>query len=187
MPLLVHIAPGNEANSISRSGIAARRIPGADLPFARVVWAFPVLPSYTLTHSWSREIKRWRTTTLAAITFRVPDDEPVLASHYSRQAQPMTAAQAVGLILAAEDPRGYEIMLSRRIARQEIVRVRPLPKAVGWRYYPDAKNQPAKMCDCPMCLPIGEVKARRFRERVKSRMRASGLPVESDRQEETPA
>jgi hypothetical protein len=81
MPLLVHIAPGNEANSIARSGIAARRIPGGqDLPFAKAVWAFPVLPSYTLTNSWSRELKRWRTTTLAAITFRVPDDESVLAS-----------------------------------------------------------------------------------------------------------
>jgi hypothetical protein len=186
MPLLVHIAPGNEANSIRRGGIAARRIPGADLPFERVVWAFPVLPSYTLTHSWSREMKRWRTTTLSAITFRVPDEEPVLASHYSRQAQPMTAAHAVGLILGAEDPRGYEIMLSRRIGPKEIVRVRPLPKPVGWRYYPEAKNQPAIACDCPMCLPRGEVNARRFRERVKTRMRANGLPVESDRQQETP-
>jgi hypothetical protein len=98
----------------------------------------------------------------------------------------MTAAQAVGLILAAEDPRGYEIMLSRRIARQEIVRVRPLPKAVGWRYYPEAKNTPAKMCDCPMCMPRGEVKASRFRERVKTRMRADGIPVESDAKQETP-
>jgi hypothetical protein len=98
----------------------------------------------------------------------------------------MTAAEAVGLILATEDPRGYEIMLSRRIGPKDIVRVRPLPKAVGWRYYPDAKNQPAKTCDCPMCMPTGEVNARRFRERVKSRMRASGLAVESDTKQETP-
>ena len=135
MPLLVHIAPGNEANSISRNGIAPRRIAGGggrEFPFERVVWAFPVLPSYTLTHSWSREMKRWRATTLAAITFRVPDDEPVLALHYNnrpRRYSTMTAAEAVSIIAGLEDPRGYEIMLSRRIMPKEIVRARPLPKS----------------------------------------------------------
>lgn len=180
MPLLVHIAPGNRANDIGRSGIAARRVPGSDreIPFQRVVWAFPILPSYTLTHSWSREMKRWRATSLAAVTFRVPDDEPVLARHYSSPPRRMTAAEAVGLITSLEDPRGYEIMLSRRIEPREIVRVRPLPKAVGWRYYPDAKGQPAKTCDCPMCLPRGEVKARRFRERVYDRMSDQGRTPE---------
>ena len=48
------------------------------------------------------------------------------------------------------------------------------------------KNTPAKMCDCPMCMPSGEVNARRFRERVKSRMRADGLAVESDMKQEIP-
>ena len=180
MPLLVHIGPGNEANSIGRNGIAPRRVPGGgrEFPFQRVVWAFPVLSSYTLTHSWSRELKRRGTTSLIAVTFRVPDDEPVLARHFARPPQPMTAAAAVGFIAGVADPRGYEIMLSRRIRPQEIVRVRPLPRAVGWRYHPDAKGQPAKLCDCPMCLPSGEVKARRFRERVYDRMRTQGLTPE---------
>ena len=181
MPLLVHIAPGNEANAIARSGIAARRIPGGggrDFPFTKAVWALPVLPSYTLTHSWSREMTRWRTTTLSAVTFRVPDDELVLAHHYNKPLRQMTAAEAAGMISALPDPRGYEIILGRRIERQEIVRVRPLPKAIGWRYSPEAKGRPAIACDCPMCLPRGEVNARRFRERVYDRMRAQGREPE---------
>ena len=183
MPLLVHIAPGNEASSISRNGIAPGRNPGGgkEFPFERVVWAFPVLPSYTLTHSWSREMKRWRTTALVAVTFRVPDDEPVLGLHYThrpRRYRTMTAAEAVGIIASLADPRGYEISLSRRIMPKEILRVRPLPRAIGWRYSPEAKGKPAISCDCPMCLPRGEVGARRFRERVYDRMRAEGREPE---------
>jgi hypothetical protein len=184
MPLLVHIAPANQASRIARNGIAPRRIPGGGagsaLPFDRAVWAFPVLPSYTLTHSWSRELKRTGATSLVAATFRTPDDEPVMARHYMRPPRLMTASEAAGFIASAEDPRGYEIMISRRITPSEILRVRPLPRAVGWRYHPGAKGRPAVMCDCPMCLPRGEVKARRFRERVYDRMRANGWNPTSD-------
>jgi hypothetical protein len=62
MPLLVHITPENNANSLRRYGISPTRLrPDAERypEFDRVVWAFPVLPSTVLTHSWSRELKRW--------------------------------------------------------------------------------------------------------------------------------
>jgi hypothetical protein len=184
MPLLVHIAPANQANAIRRSGLAARRTSKgqamAGFAFERVLWAFPVLPSYTLTYNWARELKRTGATSLVAATFRVPDDEQVMARHYMRPPRLMTASEAAGFIASAEDPRGYEIMMSRRIAPHEILRVRPLPRAVGWRYHPGAKGSPAVMCDCPVCLPSGEVKARRFRERVYDRMRAHGWSLTSD-------
>ena len=87
----------------------------------------------------------------------------------------MTAAEACGLILAAADPRGYEVIVPRRILAKEIVRAQPLPRAIGWRYYPAARGQPMRLCDCPMCLPRGEVKARRYRDRVRERMIGQGL------------
>ncbi|NJM36246.1 MAG: hypothetical protein HC850_17875 [Rhodomicrobium sp.] len=62
MPLLVHITPENKAKAIRRHGIAARRTrPGPeDHPeFDRIVWAFPVLLCYVLTHSWARESNKW--------------------------------------------------------------------------------------------------------------------------------
>jgi hypothetical protein len=164
MPLLVHIAPVSAAKSIRRNGIAPSRLYTRDNSAGRFVWAFPVLPSYTLTHSWSRELKRSGTRTLVAVTFRVGDDEPVLAEHYRNPRQQMTAAEAVARIRDTEDPRGTEIMIPRRIRPSEIVRIRVLPEAVGWRYAPTAKNR--YPCDCPMCLPKGEVNARRYRERI---------------------
>lgn len=176
MPLLVHIAPESEIAVIRRTGIAATRWrpdPDGHPECDRVVWAFPMLASYTLTHGWARELKRWGRQTLAAISFRIPDGETVFARHYSEAPVPMRAAEAAGLIRAAADPRGYEIIVPRRILPREIVRAQLLPRATGWRYWPGAKGNPMRLCDCPACLPRGEVKARRYRERVRERMRAA--------------
>lgn len=173
MPHLVHIAAENEAATIRRNGIRPTRHrpdPQGHPAHDRVVWAFPVLASYTLTHSWSRELKRGGRTSLAAITFRVDDREPVYVRHYQNAPRLVSSAEAVGVIRAQDDPRGYEIMIPRRIAPDEIVRVRALPQAIGWRYWPAAKNQPMRLCDCPMCMPRGEVKASRYRRAVRERM-----------------
>ncbi len=166
MPHLVHIAPLAEARKIRRNGIRARKIRGWIARSERFVWSFPVLPSYTLTHSWMRELKRLGTTSLVAITFKVGDDEPVFARHYHNAPSAMTAAEAVGTIQKQADPRGYEIILPRSITPGEIVRVNALPKGIGWRYWPEAKSANRWPCDCPACAPRGEVKARRYRERI---------------------
>jgi len=168
MSLLVHIAPEPETKKIRRNGIAARRFANFIDGHDRFVWAFPVLPSYTLTHQWSRELKRWKGRTLAAVTFRIPDEETIFARHYLDRPAEMKAAEAAGVIRAADDPRGYEIIVPRRIAADEIVRVSVLPAAIGWRYWPEANNKPLRTCDCPMCIPHGEVNARRYRERVRA-------------------
>ena len=162
MTLLVHITAENLARRIARNGIC---------PVRGFVWAFPLLESYTLTHSWSREMKRSGRTTLSAVSFRVPDDEMVFARHYREQRRAMTAAEAVGYIRGRPDPRGYEIMLKRRVNPNEIVRVRVLPKAIGWRYYPEAKGKSPWTCDCEVCVPRGEVKASRQRVRLAEHIR----------------
>jgi hypothetical protein len=101
--------------------------------------------------------------------------EPVFARHFSALPLPMGAAEASGMIRAALDARGYEIMVPRRILPREILRIQPLGRPMGWRYWPQARGAPMRLCDCPICLPHGEVKARRYRERVRSRMNAMEL------------
>jgi len=164
LALLVHITAENVAKRIARNGIA---------PVHGFVWAFPVIESFALTHAWSRELKRTGRTALVAIDFRVPDREIVFARHYREQQQSMTAAEAVGYIRNRSDPRGYEIMLPRRVLPREIVRVRALPRAFGWRYFPEAKGKAPWMCDCVMCTSRGEVNSRSQRERVAERIRAA--------------
>lgn len=166
MPRLVHIAPLAEARKIRRNGIRARKVSGWIDGYDRFVWAFPVLPSYVLTHSWMRELKRMGTTSLVAVTFKIGDEEPAFVRHYREQPQAMTAAAATGVIHARPDPRGYEIVVPRSIDPREIVRIAVLPRGIGWRYMPEAKSTDRWPCDCPMCVPRGEVNARRYRMRL---------------------
>lgn len=166
MPHLVHIAPEAEGRKIRRNGIRARKLRNWIEGSERFAWAFPVLPSYTLTHSWMRELKRLGPTSLVAITFKIPGAECVFTRHFRAPPVAMSAAEAVGLIRALADPRGHEIVIPRSIAPSEILRVKALPKGIGWRYWPEAKTADRWPCDCMMCAPRGEVKARRYRERI---------------------
>lgn len=173
MPRLVHITAENIAKKIRKNGIsAARFVPSAhEYPrHDRVVWAFPILPSYTLTHSWSREVKRWGRSSLVAVQFRVEDEEEVYVGHYASESVLMTASQAVSLVQGQEDPRGYEIMVPHRIDARDIMRIRSLPRAIGWRYWPTARGEPMKLCECSICMPRGEVKASRYRNRLIARI-----------------
>lgn len=166
MSRFVHITADGDAARIRRNGIRVRRLGWLAEGEKGFAWAFPVLPSYTLTHQWGRELKRWGRHTLAAVTFVIRDDEPVYVRHYREELRRMSADAASGLIAAMPDPRGYEILVPRRIEAREIASVRTLPRAVGWRYSPEMKAAERFACDCPVCAPRGEVNARRYRERI---------------------
>ena len=139
MPRLIHLAPDHAAKRIARSGIRATRL-GYPLAGAsdRAVWAFPILPSHTLTFQWLRELKRrWHSPrTLVAITFKVPDDQVVFVRHYNERPVQMTAAQAVGSIRNHPSPLGYEIIVPRSIPAYEIIKIATPPQKIGWRTAP---------------------------------------------------
>jgi hypothetical protein len=78
MVSLVRIADKNDEASIVKNGIsAAKRKAGR-----RGVFAVPVLPNFTITHQWARELKRRGVRTLICVQFRVPNDELVLVGKY---------------------------------------------------------------------------------------------------------
>ena len=79
--------------------------------------------------------------TIAAVYFRVPDEETVWVGHYKQTHQPMTAAQAGALVATTEEREGYEVIIPRRIKPAEIHRIRNLPQITGWRYYPRAHGK----------------------------------------------
>jgi hypothetical protein len=54
-----------------------------------------VLPSFTLTYQWVRELRRRHSGVLFAVRLRLPDDQPVTVGHYDAQPPAVTAAQAV--------------------------------------------------------------------------------------------
>ena len=164
--------------AIRRGGIAPRKRRGP----SRGVFAMPVTPRFQISHQWLRELRRAGGGTIVAVYFRIPDDEPVEIGHYDQGRLPMTAAQAVAVMLGVESndptaareadaraqaqarrrrgrarsdddalptsPEGFEVIIPRRIAAAEILRIAVPPQVVGWRYSPGAKGRPPCACLC---------------------------------------
>ncbi|MCG5212183.1 hypothetical protein [Streptosporangium sp. KLBMP 9127] len=151
MTLFVHLTAAKNARSVRRAGIRAASRDGTGLPG---LFCLPVLPSYQLTHQWSRELRRDGPRTLIAVDFRVPDDEPVRVGHYGRPHLPLSSARAAALIAETEDARGWQVFVPRAITAKEIHRIRPVHRVTGWRYLPDAHG--TRPCPCPVCLPPGQ-------------------------------
>ncbi len=156
--MLVHLTNEDETGSIRRSGIRIGK-------FRDGVYAMPVLENFVVSNQWLRELKRGATgsRTLSAVHFRIPDTEIVLMGHYSQEHVEVTAAEAAGAIMHAEDPLGMEIIIPRPISPKEIHKIRGVPQVVGWRYFPGANGR--KVCGCPACLPPGTYKSRVLRQR----------------------
>lgn len=196
MPVFVHLTSHRNVASIRRGGLALvkRRCR------PRGVYAMPVTRNFQVSHQWLRELRRHDGGTIVGIYFRVPDDEPVEVGHYNSLHVPMTAAQAAGLLLAAEtrdpaterecdraskavqrqarlpsSPEGYEVIVPRRIEPSEIIRVKSLPQVVGWRYMPGANGRPP--CTC-LCCSSGTYGIRKLLRRVEE-AEAGGRPTKA--------
>lgn len=156
MARFTHLARAKDEKAIVRNGIK----PTALRDGTAVVHAMPILPDFFASHQWLRELRRRSSEPLVAIDFVVPDEEPVRVGHYSQPHTPMTAAEASGLILHADDARGYEVVIPRKIEPAEIRRTREVRQVVGWRYWPEAHGRPP--CGCPACQ-FGTFKAAQLR------------------------
>jgi len=127
------------------------------------VFCLPVLPDYGRTHQWLRELKRSGQRTIVAIDFRLSADQRVLVGRYNQPHLETTAGEAAGVILAAQDSAGYEVIVPDPIGPRAIHRVRRLSQVIGWRYSPEAKGRVP--CGCPACLWRGEIRSRELRQR----------------------
>jgi hypothetical protein len=194
MPVFVHLTSERNILSIRRNGIGLRKRRFRP----RGVYALPVTRNFYVSHQWLRELKRLGGGTVVGVYFRVPDDEAVEIGHYNSRHVAMTAAEAVALMMAAEQrcpvaerlrdqqsavvqrgrrlpssPEGYEVIVPRRVERSEIIRVKSLPQVVGWRYRPGANGQPPCVC---LCCERGQYGARKLLRAVEE-AEASGQPT----------
>ena len=192
MPVFVHLTSHRNLPSIRRGGIAPRKGPWGG------IYALPVTRNFYVSHQWLRELRRSGSGTVVGVYFRIPDDEVVQVGHFDSGHVSMTAAQAVALMLEAEQrdpaaervrdrqskavqrqrrlpssPEGYEVVIRRRIDPSEILRVKALPQVVGWRHRPRANGTPP--CAC-ICCERGRYGIRKLLRRVEE-AEASGRPT----------
>lgn len=143
----MHLTDARNLRDILRAGIRPSRHeyrasivpPGWPM---RHVFCAPVLPDHESTFHWARELRQ-RPHRILAIQFRLPDDEKVLVGRFGQDHAVVTAAQAVARFLVLRpDPRGWQVLVPRRIERREILRSRPVPQFIGWRGNPEIRLPP---------------------------------------------
>jgi hypothetical protein len=173
--MLVHLTSQRNVSRIRRHGIAPQgRVVGL-----RGVYALPVLQDYYASHQWLRELRQFGPRLIVAVCFRIPDPEPVMVGHYGKPHVLLPARQAVSVIMEADSPLGYQVIVPRRIQRAELTAVRRVPQVVGWRYYPGAHGH--RPCPCPVCT-AGQYGGRKIRARQASRrLRPPGTTVADTR------
>lgn len=162
MAMFVHLTPRANISRVRRSGLGTAVGHGG----VRGVFCFPVLPSYTVTHQWLRELARHHGPRgLVGVYLRLPDDEPVTVGHYNDSDGPqrVTASEAVRVVAGLEDPRGWEVFVPRKVPRSEVHRIREVRQVTGWRYFPDSHG--AAPCTCSGCRVYGGYGSRRLLER----------------------
>ncbi len=162
MAMFVHLAPEKRSKAILRSGL---RLPRAAEGRIRGIYAMPVTRNYFVSHQWLRELKRRGDRTFVAVHFRVPDDQVVHVGHYGRDHATVTAAEAVAVVLRADNSEGYEVVVPRAIRPAEIHALRAVRQVLGWRYFPGSHGK--RPCGCTVCQPRGEIKSRKLRQRYE--------------------
>src|SRR5882724_671055 len=161
--MFVHLADEKDASSIARAGI---RLPRTRQGWTRGVYAMPITRNYYVSHQWLRELKRRGQRTVVAIHFRIPDDQTVLLGHYNVDHITVTAAQASGIVMAANNAEGYQVIVPRAISHEEVHAIRSVRQVVGWRYYPASHGKAP--CGCPVCQPPGAIRSRKLREKFEA-------------------
>ncbi|WP_201362733.1 hypothetical protein [Dictyobacter formicarum] len=132
----------------------------------------PMLQNHYISYQWLRELKRNGQRTYIAVYFRLTNKEIVSVGRYNHPHQQVPLSQAIAMIMQVKDPQGYEIIVPRKIEKKEISKVRPISQLHGWRYMPHAHGR--SFCNCPTCIPRGQIKSRALRERYNNGITRSG-------------
>ena len=156
MAQFVHFASDKSIASIRRNGLrkGKRRIG---------VYAVPATPDFYRSHQWLRELLVHNPGPLRAVYFRLSSEARVLFGTYRDGHVEGTADEAVGFLMAMEQPLGYEAIILDPVPASAITSIMPMRQVTGWRYFPGAKG--SKPCGCPMCLRRGEPFSQKIREK----------------------
>ena len=177
MTTLIHITNADLENSIKKNGIKTGKN-------SNIVFFMPVTQNYLISHQWARELKRSGIKNFIAVYFKISKTDKVWHGHYFQEHKKDKINSAVSEFNAIADQLGYEFFIDRKIEAKEIVKIKKIPKPMGWRYSTTAHG--AKPCGCPMCLQFGGYKTKRLREDVSkmSRKEAKEIILNSNDDEE---
>jgi hypothetical protein len=127
MTIFVHLTSERNVDKILRQGITRMRAQ-ADHPAG--IFAMPAARSFHVSHQWLHELKERGHVRVAAMYFRVSDSEQVWVGHYRGCHEQITAKEAMERFQREMRPRGFEVIVPRRISVGEIYRVHHLARVL---------------------------------------------------------
>lgn len=160
MARLVHITNIENERRIKRSGIKSGQ--------NNIVFFMPHMKDFLISHQWARELKRSGIKNFAAVDFKISNNEEIWFGKYNSQHEKMPLNKAISLFMNKEDPLGYEFFIERSIKAKEILKIRKIPKPVGWRYTPKAHGKPP--CPCSVCIQAGGYKTKNLKDVIPKLM-----------------
>ncbi|XOK60354.1 HEAT repeat domain-containing protein [Paenibacillus elgii] len=152
MPVFVHLTPEQSIANIVRNGIKPSEVHVDGVGDG--VFCMPLIHDFYASHQWLRELRRFNKKNMTAVYFKLSDEESVFFGDYFQKHRRGSAGQAVKAFLDREDRMGFQVIVPRKIAKNEILRTKKLSQTIGWRFYPKAKG--TRRCLCPGCLRGGE-------------------------------
>ena len=138
MVTFVHLTPEEKVDEILQKGIACLR---AQDDHPKGIFAMPFARSFYVSHQWLRELRQSGHVQVAALHFRVPDDEPVWVGHYRRSHECMAATEAIHQFQREKRPEGFEVIIPRAIRPCEIHRIHHLARVMPWRRGPEVGQE----------------------------------------------
>jgi hypothetical protein len=150
--VFVHFTDENNKNSIIKNGIKTGKIHYENIK--KGIFCMPVIPDFYATHQWVREIKQYNSgNNIIAIYFRIPDDEILFCGKYTEEMICVKATETHKIYTSKEDKMGFQAILTRKVSKNEITKIKNISQITGWRHYP--KSHEKKRCLCPACLSKG--------------------------------
>ena len=153
MAAFVHVTEENNKNSIIKNGIKLRTIHYEQIN--KGVFCMPVISDFYATPQWVREIKQYNSgNKIIAVYFKIPDDEIIFCGKYNEDVQKIKAAETHKIFIGAKDKMGFQAIVTRKILKNEITKIKDIPQIIGWRHFQKSHEQ-GKRCLCPACLAKG--------------------------------
>jgi hypothetical protein len=155
MPRLVHLARASALRGIERAGIRGARTfvlaEGERTKLEDAVYAMPVLPDFSVTHQWTRELRRVHDERMIAVYFSLSSDAEVLVGRYNLSHARLPLGDAIARLMRS--PMGCELIVPRSIVKREVKSIREIRQLVGWTELPEAERK--FDCLCAVCVAPG--------------------------------
>jgi hypothetical protein len=165
--MYVHLCEEKNLKTIISNGIKTSKIHYNNIKSG--VFCMPVINDFYASHQWLREIKHQKkSNNIIAVYFKIPDDEIVYCGKYSEEGKYVKSNIACKMFIDLDDRFGFQVIIPRKVLKNEVHKSKSFPQIIGWRYFP--KSNGKKLCVCPACLGRGSYNSQNIKSNKRKEL-----------------